>query len=73
MRTENGAALKQLQAQLDQVRTILEEQVDGVMLKFKASAPDFFNSYTAARKVVGQPGGHAGKTETNTQPTPQPA
>ena len=78
VRTANSAALKQLKAQLDQVRTILEEQVDGMMLKFKASQPDFFNSYMAARKVVDQPGGHAGKadakvTDINSQPVAKAA
>lgn len=52
---------------------ILRDQLDGLMLQFKGSAPNFFEEYFAARVVVDSGGGHPDNTDVQATSTPQPA
>lgn len=48
-----NAALPRL---LKQGRNILTRRVDKLMVQFRESAPEFYNEYKSARKIVGQHG-----------------
>ena len=46
------AAGTSLDSAIDEVDKVLEEKMDKLMPKFRASEPDFFNAYFAARSIV---------------------
>jgi hypothetical protein len=69
-RTENTAAVGQLDVAFETTDKVLDEQLDKRMLKFKAVAPDFFRAYMAARKVVDNAASHNGKNGDSQPPQP---
>jgi hypothetical protein len=71
-RTEITSVVQQMDAAFNGTDKVLKEQLDPRMLKFKASKPDFFNSYFAARKIVDNPGGRPPKNGNNQPQPPQP-
>lgn len=75
-RSTGRAAGEFLEAEFVATDKVLDQQLDGLLTKFKASQPSFYASYVAAREIVDNPGGHNGKNGTNgggtPTPTPQP-
>jgi hypothetical protein len=65
MRTDNRATQEQLTTEFAAIDKLLNEQLDRLMAKFKTTQPAFFTAYTAAREIVDNPGGHAGKSDEN--------
>jgi hypothetical protein len=74
-RVEKSAAAQLLTQLVRSNSEILNEQLDGLMIQFKDSAPSFYNEYFAARTVVDIRGSHANGngSETPATPTPTPA
>jgi hypothetical protein len=60
-RSSNRAAGKLMDAEFAAADKLLEEQLDGLILKFKISQPEFYNAYFAARQIVDNPGGRPDK------------
>lgn len=58
----NGKAARGVQqGEFAGIDRLLSKQLDGLMTPFKASQPEFFAAYFAARNIVDNPGGHKGK------------
>jgi hypothetical protein len=51
-------------------RRIYRNELDKMMTKFKASAPDFYSAYLAARVIVDRPGTRKKKDRLPPAPTP---
>jgi len=62
---KSSAAMKALRKLFKSTRTLLNERLDGLMVQYKTSNPEFFNQYNSARVLVtaGARGKHSGQTE----------
>ena len=65
-----SAATKALPGLFEKARKILNTRIDKLMVPFKTSAPDFFNEYRTARKIVDQRATQAQKNQPATQCPP---
>jgi hypothetical protein len=75
-RVEKSAAAQLLTQLVRSNARILDEQLDGLMIQFKDSAPGFYNEYFGARMVVASRGSHAsgnGNDVETVVPAPVPA
>lgn len=68
----SSAATKTLSKRYKAADTILAKRLDKLAVQFKATHPDFYNAYQAARSIVDLPGTHAGKVTPQPEPAPQP-
>jgi len=57
-----SSATKELKKVLKEVDTLLSKKLDKLMVQFRDSAPDFYNEYVSARKIV-IPGARSAKPE----------
>jgi hypothetical protein len=71
-RTATRAATKAMPDSFAAVDEILNGCLDGLMAQFKDSAPEFYNEYFAARRIVDAPATRTNKKSTPA-PVPQPA
>lgn len=69
--SNRSAATQQLRQLLRQADEILRKRIDPLVVQFKASAPEFYNAYQAARSIVDAPG--ARETDETEAPKPSPA
>lgn len=65
---KGSAATRSLEARFQTADTILNKRLDKLVVRFKTSAPDFYNAYQTARSIVDIPGSH----KANATPTPAP-
>lgn len=63
LRVQNSSAKKQIDDLISETQGLLTKQLDNLMLRFKISDPDFYNSYIQARIVVETATRHRDKTE----------
>ena len=71
---ERKVATMSLPDAIAYVRSIYRNEIDKMMQKFKATQPDFYQGYFAARVIIDRPGTHkAKKKTTGGQTPPQPA
>ena len=73
----NRASGVMLKAEFASINKTLTEELDGLMVRFKATEPAFYAAYVAAREVIDNPGGRPAKNGGNgsndqPQPTPTP-
>lgn len=68
----NRAAGAMMDAEFDAADKVLDEQLDGLIEKYKVSQPSFYQAYVAAREIVDNAPGHNGKNGGANQPQPQP-
>ncbi|MBL7966860.1 MAG: hypothetical protein JNK09_07650 [Prolixibacteraceae bacterium] len=52
MRVKNSSAKKEMDDLIGETKRLLSEQMDNLMLRFKLTDSEFFNSYTKARAIV---------------------
>lgn len=70
-RVEQSAAAQLLPQLVRSAVAIVHDQLDGLVIQFKAGNPAFYEEYFAARVVVDSGSGRSDNTDV--QPTPQPA
>jgi hypothetical protein len=63
-------ALERLFAETDK---LLAERVDRIMWQFRESAPDLYDKYQVARRIVDPPTSGGDETQSNVVPVPTPA
>jgi len=68
----SSAATKTLPKLFGKVDVVLGKRLDGLIVQFKDSAPDFYNAYRSARSIVDNPGGRNGNGNGNGDGTPTP-
>ena len=61
-----------MQAEFEAADTVLDEQIDRLMARFKTTEPEFYAAFAAAREIVDNPGGRAAKNGNNGHETPVP-
>ena len=67
------AATMSLEDEIAAARAVLDKKIDRLVEGFKASQPEFFKEYAAARIVVDAPGGHKANGNGDGHDTPPPA
>ena len=50
-----------LKAEFASINKTLSEELDGLMVRFKATDPAFYAAYVAAHEVIDNPGGRPAK------------
>lgn len=53
------AATQELEPTFDEIDALLHDEIDTLLLGFKASDPAFYRDYHAARIIIDRPGGRA--------------
>lgn len=69
--TTSSAATKHLEVLLDRADMVLGRKLDRLSVQFKETAPEFYDSYQAARAIVDS--GSRKTSKTTPTPAPQPA
>jgi hypothetical protein len=68
---QRSGKTKSLNTLFEEVRIILEQQVDGLAATLKQNNPDFYNQYTSVR-VITDRGGHRNNGNGENPAPPQP-
>lgn len=68
-----AAATKALERLFPETEQLLAEQIDRMIWQFRESAPDFYEKYQVARRVVDPATFSSAETDANATPNPAPA